>query len=100
MSELELSFRKAAARSGGLVSHATLNEVALGRHGGKFNDETLRGIALALDVSQSAVWEAAGAPQPATEFRLPRKANRLTAAQRKTVLNMVEMLLDDSGRRD
>jgi hypothetical protein len=50
MSELDLSFRGAAARSGGLVSHGTLNNIALGRHSGNYDDETLRGIALAIDM--------------------------------------------------
>lgn len=94
MSELDLSFRGAAARSGGLVSHGTLNNIALGRHSGNYDDDTLRGIALAVDVPLSRVRDAAGLDrQSPTEFRLPKKASRLTPAQRKAILTMVDALL-------
>ena len=96
MAELGLSFRGAAARSGGLVSHGTLNTIALGRHSGHYDDETLRGVALALDLPLTKVREAAGLDrQSPTEFRLPKKANRLSPAQRKAILTMVDALLDD-----
>lgn len=99
MAELDLSFRGASARSGGLVSHGTLNAITLGRHSGHFDDETLRGIALALDLPQSKVREAAGMdPRTPTEFRLPKKANRLSPSERKAILAMVDALLDDQRR--
>lgn len=98
MNELDLSFRAAEQRSmaGGrpLVSRATLNKIALGRHRGVFDDDTLHGIALALDLSQSVVRAAAGEPAGQTEFRLPKKANRLTAGERAAILKMVDALLD------
>ena len=98
MAELDLSYRGAAQRAGGLVSHATLNNIALGRHSGVFDDDTLRGIALGLDLSLSAVRRAAGEkPTAPTEFRLPKKANRLTPAQRRAVLQVVDALLDAKG---
>jgi hypothetical protein len=100
MAELDLSFRRAAARSGGLVSHATLNNIVLGRHSGHFDDETLRGVALALDLAQSKVREAAGEDrQTPSEFRLPKKANRLTPAERAAILKMVDALLDAHSDR-
>lgn len=95
MAELGLSYRSAAARSGGLVSHATINNIVKGTHAGSFNDETLRGLALAVDVAQSRVREAAGMSRESpTEFRLPKKANKLTAQDRRAVLAMVDALLD------
>ena len=95
MAELGLSFRTAAARSGGNVSHSTLNNIVLGKHGGQFDDETLHGIALALDLPQSRVREAVGATRDApTEFRLPRKANKLSPAERRAVLTLVDALLE------
>jgi len=95
MAELDLSFRRAAERGGGLVSHATLNNITLGRHSTQFEDDTLRGIALALDLPLSQVREAASVSrEPPTEFRLPKKANRLTHADRAAILKVVDALLD------
>ena len=94
MAELGLSYRSAAARSAGLVSHSTLNNIVLGTHGGTFDDETLHGIALAMDLPQSRVRDAAGASKEApTEFRLPKKANKLSPTERRTILAMVDALL-------
>lgn len=95
MNELGLSFRGVAQRSGGLVSHGTVNNIALGRHSGVFDDDTLRGVALGLDLPLSKVREAAGRQrdQP-SEFRLPKKANQLSPADRKAILAMVDALLD------
>lgn len=100
MSELDLSFREAAAKTGGIMSHATLNKVALGLHSGNYAEDTLRGIALALDLPQSEVRKAAGLPPTApSEFRLPAKANKLGPKDRKAILMMVEALLDEGEDR-
>lgn len=94
MAELDLSFRRAADKSGGMVSSATLNKIAVGKPVGRITDEVLQGVSLALDVPLSKVRTAAGeaATQP-TEFRLPKKANKLSAKERKTVLSMVDAFL-------
>jgi len=97
LAELDLSYRRAAARSGGLVSHATLNQLVLGRETvtGK-SHKTLQGIALAIDLPLSVVAEAAGqTPKEPTEFRLPKKANKLSPKQRRAILAMVNALLDE-----
>lgn len=96
MAELELSYRDLARAAGGLVSHGTIHAIASGRHAGHYDDKTLQGIALAINLPQSKVREAAGMdPRTPTEFRLPKKANRLTASERKAILAMVDALLDD-----
>ena len=101
-SELDLSFRAAAEKSAVgtgparrlLVSHSTLARLeAGGGQGTKINDDTLQGVALALDLPLSKVREAAGAPAPHEEFRLPKKASQLTDAERKAILSMVDALL-------
>jgi hypothetical protein len=93
-----LPYRHAAARSvvdgKPLVSHATLQSIAVGKHTGNLSEDTIHGIALALDVPQSRVREAMGLPSGTpTEFRLPAKANRLTASQRRAILKVVDALL-------
>lgn len=94
LAELELTYRAAAARSGGLVSHSTLHNITKGRVG-RMEDDTLRGIALAIDVPVSQVRDAAGrAAGSETEFRLPKKANLLTDSQRRAVIRMVNAMLE------
>lgn len=90
------SLREAAERSGGLVSHATINNIELGRHNGQLDESTIRGLALALDLSQTQIREAAGLSRTApSEFRLPKKANRLTPSGRAAILRMVDALLEE-----
>lgn len=97
MTELDLSLRDAEARSvvngRALVSRATINKITLGRHSGTFDDDTIRGIALALGLSQDKVREAAGEPKGQTEFRLPRRANALSEPERLAILKTVDALL-------
>jgi transcriptional regulator with XRE-family HTH domain len=95
MSELGLSYRRAAAQSGGKVSHGTLNTIATGRHSWRVDDSTIAGIALALDVPEDVVRAAVGRAQraPDTEFVLPKRASRLSAQERRAVLSMVDALL-------
>ena len=99
LAELDLSLRRAADKSGGLVSHAALNGIVLGKHGGRYEERTLQGIALALDVPLSKVQKTAelDAGPSVTEFRLPKKAGRLTPKQRQAVLKMVDALLDTTS---
>lgn len=99
LAELDLSYRRAADRSGGLVGYATLNNIVLGvRQPVHYNEDTLRGISLALDVPLSRVREAAGeVPKTPTEFRLPKRASRLSPKQRRAILSMVDALLDQQS---
>lgn len=99
LAELDRSYRAAAAKSRGLVSHATLNAIATGRHSGNIGEDVLTGIAAALDLPVSVVVKAAGQPSSGlVEFRLPKRANQLTAAERKTVMNLVNALLEHHGK--
>lgn len=97
--ELDLSLRAAADktidRTGRpLISHATISEIERGAHTTNYADRTLQGLALALDLPLSKIREAAGVPvERPTEFRLPKKANQLTPAEQKAILQMVDALL-------
>jgi transcriptional regulator with XRE-family HTH domain len=99
LAELGLSYRAAAARSGGFVSHAHLSNIAKGRSG-RIAADKLRGVALAIDVPLSVVEEAAfKGPDSDPEFRLPKKANKLTDRDRKAVLAIVNALLEKQSRQ-
>lgn len=95
MSELALSYRRAAEKSGGLVSHGTLNSIVTGRHSWKMDDRTMRGIATALEVDLAVVEAAVGrAVRVAeTEFVLPERARRLSPQERRAVVSMIDALL-------
>lgn len=95
LAELNRSYREAERQSGKLVSHGTLQKIATGQHSGKFNEKTLRGIALAIDVTPSEVRAAAGAREDFGRFQLPEKASKLRPKQRKALISMMEALLDD-----
>jgi len=95
MSELSLSYRRAAARSGGKVSHGTLNSIVTGRHSWRLDARTVEGIAQALELEPAAIETAVGrvSRSAESEFVLPQKANRLNAAERRAVLSMIDALL-------
>jgi transcriptional regulator with XRE-family HTH domain len=101
LNELGLSYRSAADRSGGAVSHATLNALVLGRGNvsRRLNDRTLVGIATALDLPLSDVRAAAGvtADEP-MEFVLPPAAARLSSRGRAAILAMLAALLEAEER--
>lgn len=89
-----LSTRLAARRSGGKVSYETLRKIARGEHSGDISDDVAQGIALALEVPLSQVHAAAGQRPALGRFELPRRADRLTAAERRTVIAVVDSLLN------
>lgn len=90
--ELGLSYRQAAERSQGLISHSRLAAIENGEDRG-VSDALLRGISTALDLPISRVRKAAGAPPTDRPFTLPARANRLTPRERRLVLNLVDTLL-------
>lgn len=96
-------YRTLARRSGGLVSHSTLNNIAIGRHSGHLTDERIRGIALCLNLAASRVAEMAGSEltDALPPFRLPPRANQLSQPQRRVVLSVVDAILaaEDKGNR-
>lgn len=100
--ELNLSPREAASRSRGKVSYSTLRLISRGEHSMHLKDETLEGIALALDVPVSTVYERAGAPQPRSRWDWPSRFDRLTLPERRAVENMAAVILGayERGLRD
>lgn len=96
---LGLSYRAVAERSDGLVSHSTVHEIESGSRATP-TDETIDGLALALDLPISQVRRSAGLPPPdiETPFVLPRRANRLSRKERGAVLAIVDALLEAKKR--
>jgi transcriptional regulator with XRE-family HTH domain len=88
-------YRTLARRSGGRVSHSTLNNIVNGRHSGEVGRERIDGIALALGISAREVGEMLGvsAGDPPPPFVLPERARWLTQPQRRLVISMVDELL-------
>ncbi len=91
-----MSTRQAASRAGGKVSYETLRLLARGDHSGKLTDDTVDGLALALDVPRSRVLAAMGRQmgQSLPPFTLPDRAHQLTRSQRKAVLSVVDAILN------
>lgn len=94
--ELSLSYREAATRSGGLISHGRLAAIESGddHH---VSDRLLQGISVGLDIPITKVRKAAGAPPMQRPFKLPDRASRLSSRERKLVLELVEVLLAKGG---
>lgn len=90
-----LSTRQAALRSDGLISYETLRLLAEGQHSGRLKDDTVAGLALALDVPRSKVLAAMGRSitQPLGRFELPERADYLTRPQRRAVLSVIDAIL-------
>jgi hypothetical protein len=98
LADQNLSYRGAANRAGGLLSHSSLNFIAHGQMRAEaLQPRTIRGLALALDLPVSEVEKTVKESSGVTtvEFRLPKKADKLTPAQRKAVLAFVNALLED-----
>jgi hypothetical protein len=99
-----LSARAAAARSEGKVSYETLRLIARGEHSGKLSDDTVAGLALALDVPRSQVLAAMGRTMsgPMRPFEAPDRWQRLTHRQRQLVVSVGDALLAayEQGRED
>ncbi|GAU71272.1 hypothetical protein SSP35_32_00010 [Streptomyces sp. NBRC 110611] len=95
-----LSYRAAAARSQGHVSHGTIGRIARGQHSGVLEDETLDGLALALDVPRTRIEKAAGIfrERPLQPFTLPARASLLSRSEREVVLSVVDALLAAATR--
>lgn len=88
-----LSIRDAAARSGGKISHARLTQLAAGDVG-RVSDRVIEGVAAAIDVPISTVYESLSIRRPYEPFKLPPEANRLSRRQRDAVLSVIKAMLD------
>jgi hypothetical protein len=97
-----MSAREAANRSRGNVSYETLRHMARGEHSGQITDRVAQGLAFALDVPLSSIYEVTSTPQPKTKWVLPARFDRLNPAQRKIVEAVAAAMLDayDRGLRD
>lgn len=75
LAELDMSYREAAAKTGGLISFSYLQQIATGAKDAKnLGDKKLLGLSLAIAVPQGQVEEAVKASQGVTtEFRMPAK---------------------------
>ena len=101
LEELDLSYRAAAMRTNGLISHGHIHQIA---HGvvplAGLGVRSRKGLALALDLPFSVLekaWEDS-VEQPPTRFDLPKKADKLSNTDRKTVLALVDSLLKNYGK--
>ena len=88
-----MSARAAARRAHGAVSYDTLYQIANGRHTGRLTDPVAEGIAAALDVPVTRVYDAAGAPRPKGRWLLPERFDRLNTEQRRLVEDLCAALL-------
>jgi len=79
LAELGRTYREAEQVAGGLVSRATLNNIATGQHVGHIREDTLRGIALALDLPYRKI------RPDATRSRMRRSESRSTLTASLTV---------------
>jgi hypothetical protein len=93
-----LSVRAAARASNGQVSHAQLNILSRGEYG-QVSDRVLDGIAMALDLPKSVVYESYGVKRQHEPFTLPKEADRLTRRQRDAVLSVVRAMLDPGSEQ-
>ncbi len=95
-----MSYRAAAARSHGLISHGTIGRIARGEHTGTLEEETIDGLSLAMDLPRARIERAAGLyrERPAEPFVLPPRASRLTRREREVVLGVVDALLTAAER--
>src|SRR4051812_45218397 len=93
-----MSARAAADRSGGAVSYDTLYTIANGKHSGRLTDRVAEGIAAALEVPVSRVYDAAGAPRPQGRWLPPERLDRLDSTQRRLLEEIGAALLEADAR--
>lgn len=94
-----LSYRDAARRSGGKISHGRLQAIANGELG-KISDRVVEGIAAAIDVPQQQIYESLSIRRPFEPFVLPKEADRLSRRQRDAVLSVVRAMLDPAMEQE
>ena len=100
LDELDISSRQAAARSQGLLTHATLSRIANAyMYAPRLTARTISGLALALDVPESRIkkWAAESAP-PDTD-KLAREYAGLPAASRAQVMALVTKLAAEEEKK-
>ena len=93
LDELGIGAREAHRRSGGEVSYESIRNIIQGRHSGRVKDQTAEGLARALEVPVSRVYEAAGSTVP-EPWEWPSRFNRLTPRQRQIVEQVASGFLE------
>lgn len=96
LAELDLSLRRAAERSGGLLVHTTLHRIVTGSPAA-VEPRTIKGIALALQLPEKVVADAAAADakvKRAPVYRLPDRATELSPKGWQTLLKTLDFLLE------
>ena len=88
-----LSYKQAALRSRGLVSHEQIRKIELGQHGGNISDRIADGLAMALEVPVAEVYRAANTPRPAGRWHWPARFDRLPDGDRRLVEDVANGLL-------
>lgn len=89
-----LSFRAAAERSRGLLTHETVRSLALGKHTNRIRDKTAQGLSNLLGVPVDRVYAAAQVPKPGVRWQWPPRFDRLNEAERRSVEDMAQRILD------
>lgn len=79
-----LSYRAAADRSRGMVSHELVRQIANGKHG-QITPTTAEGLATALELPLGAIYRAAEVPRPLERWLMPERFDVLDEAERKAV---------------
>lgn len=94
-----MSARAAARMSGSDQRYETFRLIANGRHSGNISEDTVEAL-IRIGLPERAVRAAAGQQVQSGlgPFVLPKKANRLSPAQRDVVLSVVNAILDASER--
>lgn len=93
-----MSGRAAAEKARGLVSFHTIIAIANGEHTGRITDRTAEGLAAALDVPVTRVYEAAGVPRPFGRWHWPEKFDRIRPEDRAIVEDLTSALLQAEER--
>lgn len=90
-----LSTRQVWLRGGGeeTWSYETVRRIVEAGHH-KIGDRVADALALALDVPVSSVLKAAGQRPRQGRFELPRRADRLVESERKTVIAVIDAILE------
>lgn len=97
-----LSLRNVVQRSGDRLSVETLRRIVRGEHQGNLSDRVAEGLAIALEIPVSRVYDTAGLPQPSRRWDWPSKFDRLSMGERSVVEDVARGFLQayERGRRD
>lgn len=95
LAALDLSYRAAAARSRGMLTHGNISAIITGKHSGKLSERTIDGLVLALGIPRTEIEKATGIyrERPAEPFQLPEELNRLNRKERALLVQLGTALL-------